>query len=202
MSPPTGSIPPRFSICAGLIKELAREATIIISTHILQEVQAVCDRVIIIQHGRKALDASLAELSAGQRLLVMVEDREEVAALLRSLNQITRVDSLSAEDGPGLFCADRSAACRQLAPAVADCSYRQRACASTGSNRSRAILRKFSVKSHGCRRNNEHLAEGGPERTGRFFCHSAAFIFFWRLSGPPPSLFFSGSRLFFSRNIA
>ena len=117
--PTNGLDPTQIQHMRCLIKELAREATIIISTHILQEVQAVCDRVIIIQHGRKALDASLAELSAGQRLLVMVEDREEVAALLRSLNQVTRVDSLSAEDGRACFALTGVQSARQLAPAVA-----------------------------------------------------------------------------------
>ena len=42
-----------------LVKELSQEATLIISTHIHQEVQAVCDRVIVLRHGQLAVDAGL-----------------------------------------------------------------------------------------------------------------------------------------------
>jgi ABC-2 type transport system ATP-binding protein len=117
--PTNGLDPTQIQHMRSLIKELAKEAIIIISTHILQEVQAVCDRVIIIQHGRKALDASLAQLRAGQRLLVTVEDRKEAAALLGSLNEITQVDCLPAENGQACFALTGMRPARELAPAIA-----------------------------------------------------------------------------------
>ena len=117
--PTNGLDPTQIQHMRTLIKELAREATIIISTHILQEVQAVCDRVIIIQHGRKALDASLAALSAGQRLLVTVEDREEAAVCFQGLNGIIQVDCLPAENGRACFALSGLQPARELAPAVA-----------------------------------------------------------------------------------
>jgi len=40
-----------------LIRELAEDATVLISTHILQEVEATCDRVLIIRNDRLALDS-------------------------------------------------------------------------------------------------------------------------------------------------
>jgi ABC-type Na+ transport system ATPase subunit NatA len=41
---------------------------VVLSTHILAEVEAICRRVILIHGGRKVLDASLAELTQGERL--------------------------------------------------------------------------------------------------------------------------------------
>ena len=52
-----------------LVKELSGRATIIISTHILQEVEAVCERVIIMVQGRIGVDAQLSELQQSNRLL-------------------------------------------------------------------------------------------------------------------------------------
>lgn len=117
--PTNGLDPTQIQHMRALIKELAKEATIIISTHILQEVQAVCDRVIIIQHGRKALDESLAALSASQRLLVTLEDREEAAAWFRELDGIAQVDCLPAANGRARFALTGWQSARELAPAVA-----------------------------------------------------------------------------------
>jgi len=50
-----------------LIKEMARQKAIIISTHILEEVDAVCDRAIIIAEGKILFDGSPAELRARSR---------------------------------------------------------------------------------------------------------------------------------------
>ena len=51
----------------GLIAELARERTLLLSTHILEEVEAVCTRAIIIAHGKVLADATPAELIARSR---------------------------------------------------------------------------------------------------------------------------------------
>lgn len=117
--PTNGLDPTQIQHMRGLIRELAEEATLIISTHILQEVQAVCDRVIIIQHGRKVLDARLAELSAGQRLLVSTDDRQEAVALLGGLEGVTKVESVPADNGPACFALSGSKSAHELAPAVA-----------------------------------------------------------------------------------
>lgn len=117
--PTNGLDPTQIQHMRSLIKELAQEAILIISTHILQEVQAVCDRVIIIQHGRKALDARLADLSAGQRLLVTIEDRQEAAAWLRNLEGINQVDRLPAAEGQVCFALTGARPAGELAPVVA-----------------------------------------------------------------------------------
>ncbi len=84
-----------------LIRSLAQQATVIISTHILQEVQAICDRVIILRNGRKALDATMAELRAGKRLLVAVDGGPERALdLFKAVDGIQSVEQLDGR-GPG-----------------------------------------------------------------------------------------------------
>ena len=45
-----------------LIRELSAEATVILSTHIMQEVEALCDRVLILHRGELAVDARLEAL--------------------------------------------------------------------------------------------------------------------------------------------
>jgi ABC-2 type transport system ATP-binding protein len=116
--PTNGLDPTQIQHMRGLIRELAKEATLIISTHILQEVQAVCDRVIIIQHGRKALDSRLADLSAGQRLLVAT-DRAEAGELLRGLQGVAKVEPMAAEHGQFCFALSGSKPARELAPMAA-----------------------------------------------------------------------------------
>jgi len=51
----------------GLIRELARERTVLLSTHILEEVEAICTRIILISQGRVVVDETPAELLARSR---------------------------------------------------------------------------------------------------------------------------------------
>jgi len=91
--PTNGLDPTQVQHMRGLIRSLAHQATVIISTHILQEVQAICDRVIIIRNGRKALDATMEELRAGKRLLVTVDaPPERMLDLMASVEGIGAVD--------------------------------------------------------------------------------------------------------------
>ena len=68
--PTSGLDPAQTEGMRNLIRELARDATVILSTHIMQEVDAVCDRVMILRAGRLALDSTLADLQRSQRLLI------------------------------------------------------------------------------------------------------------------------------------
>lgn len=66
---PTIGLDPRQIIdIRGLIRELSGERTVILSTHILPEVQQLCDKVVIINRGRIVTEASLAELTQGRTL--------------------------------------------------------------------------------------------------------------------------------------
>jgi ABC-2 type transport system ATP-binding protein len=60
--PTTGLDPNQIVEIREVIRELGKTKTILFSTHILQEVEALCDRVIIINKGKIAVDAPLGEL--------------------------------------------------------------------------------------------------------------------------------------------
>lgn len=60
--PTTGLDPNQLKEIRSLIKEIAKNKTIILSTHIMQEVEALCNRVIIIRKGQIVADSTLAEL--------------------------------------------------------------------------------------------------------------------------------------------
>jgi ABC-2 type transport system ATP-binding protein len=96
--PTNGLDPTQVQHMRELIRNLAQNATVIISTHILQEVQAICDRVIIIRNGEKALDATMADLRAGNRLLVAVDATPEQAlGLLRSVSGVNGVERVASQ---------------------------------------------------------------------------------------------------------
>ena len=99
--PTTGLDPNQLGEIRHLIKEISREKTVIFSTHIMQEVQALCDRVVIINRGNIVVNASLEELNqqgtqphkAGQ--LVEVEFSEPVdVVLLEQIPEVSLAESL------------------------------------------------------------------------------------------------------------
>jgi ABC-2 type transport system ATP-binding protein len=70
--PTTGLDPNQLVEIRALIKELGKEKTVLFSTHIMQEVEAVCDRVIIIKEGEILIDKKLAELKEGNQQIIEV----------------------------------------------------------------------------------------------------------------------------------
>lgn len=70
--PTTGLDPNQLVEIRELIKKIGKEKTVLFSTHIMQEVEAVCDRVIIINKGNLKIDASLEELKSGQKQILHV----------------------------------------------------------------------------------------------------------------------------------
>ena len=60
--PTSGLDPNQLSEIRNLIKNIGREKTVLLSTHIMQEVEAVCDRVIIINRGNIVADAPTAQV--------------------------------------------------------------------------------------------------------------------------------------------
>ncbi|MBN1948167.1 MAG: ATP-binding cassette domain-containing protein [Candidatus Cloacimonetes bacterium] len=92
--PTSGLDPNQIMEIRELIKELGREKTLIISSHILQEVQAVCDRIVIINKGRIVADGSTEELkssfSSKTRLILnLIAPEEEIPALAGELKDIS-----------------------------------------------------------------------------------------------------------------
>jgi len=98
--PTNGLDPTQILQMRGLIRELAHSATVIVSTHILQEVQAVCERVLILRAGRKVVDARLDELQRDARLLVTL-DQDEASArpVLQRIGGVSEVRLLGASAG-------------------------------------------------------------------------------------------------------
>ena len=71
--PTTGLDPNQLVDIRKLIKSLGKEKTVFLSTHIMQEVEAMCDRVIIINKGEIVADKKLSALREGQDQIVIVE---------------------------------------------------------------------------------------------------------------------------------
>ena len=90
--PTTGLDPNQLIEIRKLIKTLGQEKTVFLSTHILQEVEALCDRVIILHQGQIVLDSPLKDLADQKQQIVKVtfDFRVETEALKR-LPQVSRV---------------------------------------------------------------------------------------------------------------
>ena len=86
--PTTGLDPNQLVDIRNLIKTIGKEKTVFLSTHIMQEVEAMCDRVIIINKGEIVANKKLAALRDGQEQIVIVEFdyRVEEAFLLKLPN--------------------------------------------------------------------------------------------------------------------
>ncbi|GAB4353564.1 MAG: ATP-binding cassette domain-containing protein [Gammaproteobacteria bacterium] len=95
--PTNGLDPTQTQHMRALIVELAKSATVILSTHIMQEVDAVCDRVLMLRAGRLAVDARLDELRQSRRLRVATDLDEAPAKAL--IGKLEGVVSVSAGEG-------------------------------------------------------------------------------------------------------
>lgn len=85
--PTNGLDPSQIQEMRNLITGLSEDATVIISTHILQEVHAMCDRVLIIVHGKLGLDSQLSDLkSEGRYVLSVDKPRGEIEGLLKNVS--------------------------------------------------------------------------------------------------------------------
>jgi ABC-2 type transport system ATP-binding protein len=102
--PTVGLDPTQIVEVRHLIGRLARHSTVLLSTHILSEVEATCNRVIVLLNGQVRADASLSDLEAtGYVVLVLGEPVApavgEVTAALRALPQVRSVESVPVADG-------------------------------------------------------------------------------------------------------
>jgi ABC-2 type transport system ATP-binding protein len=98
--PTVGLDPLQIEQTLNLIKELGQEHTIMFSTHILSEVSAICERVIIIQRGRITVDKKLADVAA-DKSIIMIEIRgpvEQVTNVLRATDGVAEVTLEAAGD--------------------------------------------------------------------------------------------------------
>ncbi len=103
--PTTGLDPNQIVEIRNLIRELGKEKTVILSTHILPEVEATCTRIMIINKGKIVADGSsttLRKQAQGQEILkVKIEDESDrnlIYTSLRSIDTVSLVDFLSANE--------------------------------------------------------------------------------------------------------
>jgi ABC-2 type transport system ATP-binding protein len=87
--PTTGLDPNQIVEIRALIKELGKEKTVLFSTHIMQEVEAICDRVIIIKKGEILVDKKLAELKQNNQQIIEVTFNSKIEEqLIQQLHNI------------------------------------------------------------------------------------------------------------------
>ena len=88
--PTNGLDPSQTKHMRMLIRRLAEHATVILSTHIMQEVDAVCDRVMILRAGELAVDERLSKLKESTRVTLATDAAQEaVAAAVGDLATVT-----------------------------------------------------------------------------------------------------------------
>lgn len=94
--PTTGLDPNQLIEIRKLIREIGKEKTILLSTHIMKEVEAVCDRVIIINKGELVADKRMDELREAEEQIIEVEfDYRVEEVLLNQLPSVSRVNNVS-----------------------------------------------------------------------------------------------------------
>jgi ABC-2 type transport system ATP-binding protein len=101
MDEPTNGLDPgQTSHMRDLIKRLSRHATVILSTHIMQEVDAICDRVLMLRHGRLVLDQRLDTLQHSRTLQLHTDDTvADLATHLRRMPQVATLQHLPERTG-------------------------------------------------------------------------------------------------------
>ncbi len=94
--PTTGLDPNQLEEIRGLIKALGKEKTVMLSTHIMQEVEAICDRVIIINKGEIVANDETKNLQKNTtaQIITVEFDKEVSEKLLRKINTIENVNRL------------------------------------------------------------------------------------------------------------
>jgi ABC-2 type transport system ATP-binding protein len=116
--PTIGLDPTQIVEIRNLIRRLADQSTILFSSHILSEVEALCDRVLILMNGELKLDARLSELSAtNDAILVLQKGNASVKKKLAALAGVEQVEVLQAPDG---FPAYRIISSQDICPVVYD----------------------------------------------------------------------------------
>ncbi len=118
--PTIGLDPTQIVEVRRLIRRLAKHSTVLFSTHILSEVEALCERAIILINGLIKADARLSELSAtSNAVLVLGKKAAGVDKALRALSQVERVEPLEVPDGfPAFRVLGKERDGQDLCPAI------------------------------------------------------------------------------------
>lgn len=98
--PTIGLDPTQILDIRRLIQRLARHSTILFSTHILTEVEALCDRAIIVLNGEIRADARLSELaSSADAILVLQNKVPGIEKELTGLSGVRGLEAIQSQDG-------------------------------------------------------------------------------------------------------
>jgi len=98
--PTIGLDPTQMVEVRSLIRRLSKESTILFSTHILSEVEALCDRVIILINGEIRADSRLSKLSSTSNVILVLEKKVKGAqATLRGLADVQDLQVTKTPDG-------------------------------------------------------------------------------------------------------
>lgn len=96
--PTSGLDPNQLTEIRALIKMLGEKKTVLLSTHIMQEVQAICDRVIVLNLGRKVADAPISSFKSdrvGDRVLTLEIKGSVAEGAFKDIKGVIGVESLS-----------------------------------------------------------------------------------------------------------
>lgn len=116
--PTIGLDPTQIVEIRGLIQRLAETSTILFSSHILSEVEAVCDRVIILINGLVKADSRLDELSQTTgTVLVLGQEVHNAGERLGRVDGVTHIESFHTDDG---YPAYRITSEKDVCPAIYD----------------------------------------------------------------------------------
>lgn len=91
--PTTGLDPNQLVDIRKLIREIGKEKTVMLSTHIMQEVEAVCDRIIIINNGQIATDQKTKEAQSSEGTVILNVEFDEATSTsgLKKIPGVRRV---------------------------------------------------------------------------------------------------------------
>ena len=101
--PTNGLDPEQTQHMRSLIRDIAKNATVILSTHIMQEVDALCSRVLMLHSGKLALDAQLDELRASNSLLVECSLATTKSESLENLFGVETISVISTTEGSNTY---------------------------------------------------------------------------------------------------
>jgi ABC-2 type transport system ATP-binding protein len=93
--PTTGLDPNQLVEIRQLIKNIAKDRTIFLSTHIMQEVEAICNRVIIINHGKIVSDRPLKNLKSEQTVQVLDVEFDKSLTINLSLQGLMTIENIA-----------------------------------------------------------------------------------------------------------
>ena len=91
--PTTGLDPNQIIEIRQIIKDLGKEKIILLSSHIMQEIQAMCDRVIILHQGEIILDKKMKELQDKEQTIEVLFDYRVEYQLLKRIPNIIEVEN-------------------------------------------------------------------------------------------------------------